>query len=1022
MVMSREFKNAVWEITEMMRIFKDELEAKERCTMPSSNNDDDPSDDGYSTLNLHTQQRRGKGGQNRGAPKKRSCGFCGKEDHSASQCSNVTDLNARVAAMKKANRCFVCFGQGHVSRNCKSQNQCNHHISICGYFGQSEEQQLPEQGFQGNEQQGFQGDASQGNQFQGQLPGHGAAQNVPQNPYFQQNFPPRAPTPFNPNAGGFRPNGSGGSAPQTRPPNTVTSVTSCNVNAEEDVLLLTGRTTICHPDDRNQSCGVRMLFDDCSQRTYVTNAVRETLQLPTIRTDRISVKVFGGHESSLKEVDIVQIRVIMRNGSSVYIEAASVSVVCSPLPDQQTKSAKLSYEHLRNLNISDYSDDKEKGIDILVGGDYYWSIITGKVIRGPNNSSPVALESGIGWILSGRYATLNRNHEVSTMLTITQNDSTEFNVDNSVKEFFARESVHDPASEKVLENFERDIEFSGEKYVVKLPLKEDHEILPDNYQLCMKRFLSNEKRLEKHEIEDLPEQYNQVFEDYKAREMIERVDPEDVGIPGRVHYLPHRAVVKPERETTKIRPVFDASAKIRGGSSLNDILDPGINLLELISEMIIRFRFHKIVLLSDIKQAFLNVKVHRDHIDMLRFLLREDGVIATYRFLVVVFGLTPSPFLLLATIRFHCRKMVKEGHVDQEFVRKFLKSLYMDDVINGGDTVAEGFELYKKSKWLMQTAGFELRKWCSNNKELMALINKAESGVASDEPDPVSDNSQGMLQKMSLSVLGHFWNVDTDEINYEFSKIISSAKEITLTKQNVLKVGATFYDAIGIIAPVVTQFKIIFQLLCVKKIGWSTIIPDEVAIMWQRFIVCLEGIGTIKIPRCILPESCDDLLSVQIHGFSDSSELAYCAVVYLRRETLSGVRVQILTAKTKVAPLIKQTVPRLELLSCLHLSNLLSSMTGILSDRFENTPILTCWNDNSSALGWIRGEHKKWSLWIENRVKKVRKVVKSSLWRHVPGNINPADVATRRRQCGFGLDQRRKMFVRERGIMAKHAC
>ena len=96
MVMSREFKNAVWEITEMMRIFKDELEAKERCTMPSSNNDDDPSDDGYSTLNLHTQQRRGKGGQNRGAPKKRSCGFCGKEDHSASQCSNVTDLNARV--------------------------------------------------------------------------------------------------------------------------------------------------------------------------------------------------------------------------------------------------------------------------------------------------------------------------------------------------------------------------------------------------------------------------------------------------------------------------------------------------------------------------------------------------------------------------------------------------------------------------------------------------------------------------------------------------------------------------------------------------------------------------------------------------------------------------------------------------------------------------------------------------------------------------------------------------------------
>ena len=178
------------------------------------------------------------------------------------------------------------------------------------------------------------------------------------------------------------------------------------------------------------------------------------------------------------------------------------------------------------------------------------------------------------------------------------------------------------------------------------------------------------------------------------------------------------------------------------------------------------------------------------------------------------------------------------------------------------------------------------------------------------------------------------------------------AKEIILTKLNLLKVGATFYDAIGIIAPIVTQFKIIFQLVCKNKIGWNTKIPDDVAIMWQKFIACLKRIGTIKIQRCILPESCENLLSVQVHGFSDSSELAYCAVVYLRRETLSGVRVQILTAKTKVTPLKKQTTPRLELLSCLLLSNLLSSMMEILSDRLNNAPI-TCWNDSSSALVWL---------------------------------------------------------------------
>ena len=191
--------------------------------------------------------------------------------------------------------------------------------------------------------------------------------------------------------------------------------------------------------------------------------------------------------------------------------------------------------------------------------------------------------------------------------------------------------------------------------------------------------------------------------------MIEKVNSNNVGIPGRTHYLMHRTILKEGRETAKIRPIFNASAS-GSGPSLNDCLHTGPNLLSMIYDILMNFRFHKIVLMSDIKQAFLNVLIHPDYIDMLRFLLREGDSIAVYRFRVVVFGLTPSPFLLLATILYHCERMVGDGLIDQDFVVKFLRSLYMDDNINGGDTVSEVFDLYKKSKWLMKAAGFQLRK------------------------------------------------------------------------------------------------------------------------------------------------------------------------------------------------------------------------------------------------------------------------------------------------------------------------
>ena len=100
------------------------------------------------------------------------------------------------------------------------------------------------------------------------------------------------------------------------------------------------------------------------------------------------------------------------------------------------------------------------------------------------------------------------------------------------------------------------------------------------------------------------ENYGCIFEDYEKANIIEKVVESDVEKDaGQVHYLSHRPVVREDKETTKIRAVFDASCG-NNGPSLNDCLYPGLTMLSKIFDILVRFRFNKVAILADIKQAF----------------------------------------------------------------------------------------------------------------------------------------------------------------------------------------------------------------------------------------------------------------------------------------------------------------------------------------------------------------------------------------------------------------------------------
>ena len=124
------------------------------------------------------------------------------------------------------------------------------------------------------------------------------------------------------------------------------------------------------------------------------------------------------------------------------------------------------------------------------------------------------------------------------------------------------------------------------------------------------------------------------------------------------------------------------------------------------------------------------------------------------RFARVVFGVSSSPFLLNATIKHHVEKYTS---LYPELVRDLLRSIYIDDIVFGADDEESAFDLYVKSKDILKSGSFNLRKFVTNSPALQDRINQAE-GITVTEP------IHGPLEETyAKSVLGSAQHVRSGE-------------------------------------------------------------------------------------------------------------------------------------------------------------------------------------------------------------------------------------------------------------------
>ncbi|XP_033212421.1 uncharacterized protein LOC117170015 [Belonocnema kinseyi] len=234
--------------------------------------------------------------------------------------------------------------------------------------------------------------------------------------------------------------------------------------------------------------------------------------------------------------------------------------------------------------------------------------------------------------------------------------------------------------------------------------------------------------------------------------------------------------------------------------------------------------------------------------------------------------------------------------------------------------------------------------------------------------------------------LGLLWKSTTDDLRYS----VNFPKPSNVTKRTILSLVSQIFDPLGIVGPAIVRARIFLQELWKVKLDWDENLPQKMHAEWIEFRDELDNLNQISVPRLIL---CNNPVKIELHGFCDASEKAYGASIYVRSMDDQGnVIVNLLCAKSRVAPLKHISLARLELCGALLLAEYFHKVNTSLDMKFDHSFF---WCDSTITLAWIKGLSCKWETYVANRSTKIQELTKEGIWNHVSSSDNPADIISR---------------------------
>ncbi|XP_066252670.1 uncharacterized protein [Euwallacea similis] len=825
----------------------------------------------------------------------RECHIC-NENHFVYQCPRFTQLSVseKYNEIRKHKLCSNCLRVGHRNQECKSigcKKCAKKHNTALHY----EKREVGE---------GVQNPKNDGNSAPPLLPID--KQTMNKGKYSESEQSTRLPNSQDQNDARHR---------------VDYSLTLASASLERDqVLLSTANILIADEKGEWQKCNA--LLDSGSQSNLMSERLCRKLNLSF---KRINMPLYGISQLVTEINRQTQAKIKSRfNSFEANLTFLVLPTLTENLPLFQFSRAALKIPG--QINLADEHFNEPKNIDILLGVDIFYDLLgSGKIKLG--DKLPVLQETSLGWVISGNLAGFGSRNQ-KTVCNLSMNISNKMLNDSLTKFWHVEEFEHSKflskeesyCEEYFTQTTTRDKDNS---FIVKYPFKIDKNLkLGESKPIALSRLKKLESKLEKNE--ELKRQYVDFMNEYETLGHMTRLGPieNDDSMPNSSYFLPHRAVVK-DSITTKCRVVFDASCKTSSGVSLNDTLMVGPVVQDELYAILLRLRLRKIVLSADIKMMYRYIKIQDSERDYQKILWRANSrdPVSVYRLNTVTYGTSSAPFQATRCLVELARQNENTYPRTSEIMKH---SFYMDDLLVSLNLEEEALNVYKELDKIMEQANFKLRKWASNSGTVLRNILESNDNENSD--------SFTLPHNKQLKMLGISWDPELDTLKYAVNVRFDSTHA---TKRTILATISQIFDPLGLIGPALIKAKLIIQELWRLQLDWDQEVPHDLRQRWEEFATQLIYLNECKVARHVI---LGNAIRIALYGFSDSSEKAYGACIYVGSvDDLGNHGVRLLTAKSRVAPVKKLTLPRLELSAAHLLAKLMHAMKETLDISLSRT-------------------------------------------------------------------------------------
>lgn len=873
----------------------------------------------------------------------RTCIFCNTSDHFIYSCPVLINKNSyeRYNLIKQNKLCVNCLSHSHTFQNCNSNSTCKtcnqRHHSLLHHTRNIR--------------------PTDPNTNISRFAQNNSSQTSNENDNQTQNYSNHAFTANNEIA--------------KAGPVSHTFCQFGNVNNNNLVLLSTVQLKIRDGFGIFQTA--RAILDSGSESCYISKNCVQRLGL-NVKQCYINICGLGGMKTNANIGEVIFTITPLNKMFPMYdIHAIVLDKICSDMPICDFDISK--WNHIKNINLADSNFNISSPIDLILGANIFNKILIDGQIPAQNANLPSAINTTFGYVLMGEISNL-KNSFYSINSFFTTRDCNQ--LDNTISKFWSLEEIPQQyimsLEDNQCEKYYSDTTFrldSG-RYVVSLPFINNNLPKFENSKLpALRRFYSLERRLISNL--ELYKEYCQIIQEYLDSGHMQLVSTRD----DNAYYLPHHCVFKPDSTSTRVRIVFDASSKDSNNLSLNDTLMTGPKLQRDISSILLNFRLYSVVMTADIKGMYRQILINSAHYNFHRLLWRfsPDQPLKEYILKTVTFGVNCSPYLALRTI------MQLANDEKQNFklaTNVLLSDIYVDDIVTGCNSVEEALKLQADLTLLLKRGGFELRKWASNNNLLLCNLPQ----------DIIHSNSLHFDEKTenTIKILGLKWNPSEDTFSYSVRPL-----DKPCTKRNILSELARIYDPLGFLTPVTLVSKLLIQQLWSLKLEWDDSPPQNILNQWENYKSQLPQLSSIHIPRHIFTYDYD---YVDLCGFSDGSLKAYSACVYARITAKDYIHTVLLCAKSKVAPLKRLSIPRIELCGAYLLTKLIKFVIETYATRI-NFKTIFAFTDSTVVLHWLNSSPHRWKPFVANRISIIQEKLPNANWQHVSSEDNVADCASR---------------------------